>query len=102
MAIRAEENAAVKEVFRQPGSLEAALGYYRALRPAKKRQVQVPTVGFAGEDDVLDAVEFERARRFFTAGYRVISMPGGHFMHREHPQHFLQELLGVLEPYRNA
>jgi pimeloyl-ACP methyl ester carboxylesterase len=97
-----EETAAVKDVFRQPGSLEAALGYYRALRPAKKRQVHVPTVGFAGEDDVLDAAEFERAGRFFTAGYRVVSMPGGHFMHREHPKRFETELLAALAPYRGA
>lgn len=96
------EMAAVKEVFSHAGSLEAALGYYRALRPAKKRQVQVPTVSFAGNDDVLDAAEFERARRFFDAGYRVIPMPGGHFMHREHPQRFVTELLEVLKPYRGV
>jgi len=93
------ETAAVKAVFRMPGSLEAALGYYRALRPARKRIVQVPTVSFAGEDDVLDAAEFERARPLFAKDYRVVSMPGGHFMHREYPERFQAELRQVLAPY---
>jgi pimeloyl-ACP methyl ester carboxylesterase len=92
-----DENAEVKAVFGHPGSLEAALGYYRALRPAKKRLVKVPTVSFAGEDDTLDANEFERARPLFTAGYKVISMPGGHFMHREHPEIFEVDLLKVMK-----
>jgi pimeloyl-ACP methyl ester carboxylesterase len=96
------ENAAVKSVFKQPGSLDAALGYYRALRPARRRLVMVPTVSFAGDDDVLNAAEFERARPLFGAGYRVISMPGGHFMHREYPEHFAVDLLQVLEPARAA
>lgn len=96
------ETAAVKEVFRHPGSLEAALGYYRALRPAKKRQIHVATVSFAGEDDALDAAAFERARPLFTSDYRVVSMPGGHFMHREHPERFQAELFRVLAPFRNV
>lgn len=96
------ETAAVKAVFRQPGSLEAALGYYRALLPARRRVVQVPTVSFAGDDDVLDAAEFERARPLFGKGYQVIAMPGGHFMHREYPDRFAAELRKVLAPYRQA
>ena len=95
----AAETAAVKAVFRQPGSLEAALGYYRALRPARKRMVHVPTVSFAGDDDVLDAAAFERARPLFAQDYRVIAMPGGHFMHREYPERFQAELRRVLAPY---
>ena len=98
----ASETAAVKEVFRQHGSLEAALGYYRALRPAKKRTVHVDTVSFAGDDDVLDAAAFERARLLFAADYRVVPMPGGHFMHREHPRRFQTELLRALAPYREG
>jgi len=96
------DTADVKALFRQPGALEAALGYYRALRPAKKRLVTVPTVGFAGVDDALDAAVFERARPLFAADYRVIAMPGGHFMHREHPEHFQVKLLRILEPLRAA
>ena len=46
--------------------------------------------------------EFERAASLFTNGYRVIRVPGGHFMHREHPEHFNRELLRVLAPMRVA
>jgi pimeloyl-ACP methyl ester carboxylesterase len=31
-----------------------------------------------------------------TKGYEVVRMPGGHFMHREHPKRFIEELLRVL------
>lgn len=95
------ETDAVKQVFRQPGSLEAALGYYRALRPwlpsGHRRRIRVPTVAFAGEHDLIDRTAFERARSRFTGSYEVVAMPGGHFMHREHPARFIAELLRVLQ-----
>ena len=43
---------------------------------------------------------YERARSRYTASYEVVPMPGGHFMHREHPAHFVRELLRVLEGER--
>jgi pimeloyl-ACP methyl ester carboxylesterase len=95
------ETDAVKEVFRHPGSLEAALGYYRALRPwappGHRRKIAVPTVSFRGETDILDRSAFERARSRFTGTYEIVSMPGGHFLHREHPEPFVAELLGALK-----
>jgi pimeloyl-ACP methyl ester carboxylesterase len=98
------ETDAVKDAFRQPGSLEAALGYYRALRPsipAKFRQpIPVPAVSFAGTDDVVSPEVFDPAARFFPKGYKVVRMPGGHFMHREHPERFIKELLAVLASHR--
>lgn len=90
------ETDAVKEVFRQPGSLDAALGYYRCLVPPRRRKISVPTVSFAGEHDLIHPDEFERARSLFTNGYRVVRVPGGHFMHREHPDRFVPELVRVL------
>lgn len=94
------ETDAVKAAFREPGCLDAALGYYRAAtfppRPAQV-QIQVPTVSFAGTDDTIPPSLFDGAAPWFTAGYRVVRMPGGHFMHREHPARFNQELLAVLK-----
>lgn len=101
----ADESAAVKEVFRDPRSLDAALGYYRALRPwmprAHRTKISVPTVCFAGLDDMMPPSLYRQAASRFTGPYRVIEMPGGHFMHREHPDTFnrhLLEALGELAP----
>lgn len=94
------ETAAVKAALREPGCLEAALGYYRAASPllpaALRRPIAVPAVAFAGTDDLFPPEGFDRAAPWFSRGYRVIRMPGGHFMHREHPARFTQELLAVL------
>jgi pimeloyl-ACP methyl ester carboxylesterase len=99
--VPADETAAVKAAFRQPGSLSAALGYYRALgyapQSALLRRVSVPSAVFAGADDgVLGRDDFECGRRFFDDPHETVHMPGGHFLHREHPSHFIRELLRVL------
>ncbi len=94
------ETDEVKRSFREPGSLEAALGYYRALRPTlppgQRKRISVPTVAFAGLDDVVAPAAYERARSRFTGTYEVVTMPGSHFMHRQHPARFIEELLGAL------
>jgi pimeloyl-ACP methyl ester carboxylesterase len=98
------ETEAVKRAFREPGCLEAALGYYRALSVrlprSQRKNTTVPSVAFAGTDDLISPRAYERARRCYTGSYEVVTMPGGHFMHREHPEHFIRELTRVLEPYR--
>jgi pimeloyl-ACP methyl ester carboxylesterase len=100
-AVPAGETDAVKASLSQPGSLEAAIGYYRAFRPilsrAQRLRVRVPTVAFAGDHDLFPASAFERARRRFEADYEVVRMPGGHFLHRQHPERFTRELLRVLK-----
>ncbi len=100
------ETDAVKRSLGAPGSLEAALGYYRAISPAtpagQKRRVTCPSVAFAGTDDNVPVSAYERARRRFTGRYDVVTMPGGHFMHREHPDVFARELEKVLAPYAPA
>jgi pimeloyl-ACP methyl ester carboxylesterase len=61
--------------------------------------INVPAVAFAGgTDGVLhdDLESYERARRRFKTGYEVIQLPGGHWLHREHPDEFRRELLRVL------
>jgi pimeloyl-ACP methyl ester carboxylesterase len=93
-----DELAPVREVFAQPGSLDAAFGYYRQLRfipqPFLRKKITVPTVAFAGLDDHLIGVaDYLRAKRMFSGGYVVEQMRGGHFMHREHPDDFIAKLL---------
>jgi pimeloyl-ACP methyl ester carboxylesterase len=100
------ETEAVKMIFRDPRCLDAALGYYRALRlhlPASQtRKITVPAVAFAGATDIVPLAAYDRARRMYAAGYDVVYMPGGHFMHREHPNQFNHELLRVLAAHRAA
>lgn len=89
---------AVKRSFSSPGSLEAAIGYYRAvgLKPprALTAPVEVPSIAFAGATDpFVGPAVFEGARRRYKASYEVVTLPGGHFLHREHPDPFNQALL---------
>ncbi len=95
------ETRAVKQAFQEPGCLNAALGYYRAVNvrppPSHLKVIDVPTVAFAAADDgVLVTADYERARKWFSGRYDVVVLPGGHFLHREHPQRFIEELLRVL------
>jgi pimeloyl-ACP methyl ester carboxylesterase len=95
-----DETARVKQVFAQPGCVEAACGYYAALRPrvpaSLRRRIHVPAAAFAGLHDNVAASAYERARRCFAASYEVVKVPGGHFMHREHPGAFIAELRRLL------
>jgi len=94
------ETDAVKKAFREPGCLEAALGYYRAMRLTPPRslrsRIAVPTASFAGLNDILPPEAYDRAASWFTGGYEVVRVPGGHFLHREHPERFVPELVRVL------
>jgi pimeloyl-ACP methyl ester carboxylesterase len=99
--IPASETARVKACFAEPGVVEAALGYYRAVSliripSVSKTKVDVPAVAFAGEHDMISPRLYEKARHMFKKSYEVVQVPGGHFMHREHPQHFIPELVRVV------
>jgi len=39
---------------------------------------------------------YERARRYHDAAYEVVVLPGGHFLHREHPEAFAEALVSRL------
>ncbi|PJE18540.1 MAG: alpha/beta hydrolase [Mycobacterium sp.] len=95
------EFAAVRASFAVPASLNAAFGYYRKLSPipsaSLKAKITVPTVVFAGLDDpIVDPSDYRFAARMFENEYTVEELPGGHFMHREHPEMFADRLLGHL------
>ena len=62
-----------------------------------KARIKVPTVVFAGLDDPIVAPsDYRGAARMFEKGYIVEEVPGGHFMHREHPEAFAERLLAHL------
>ena len=98
------ETARAKAAFREPGCLAAACAYYRELSfrlpDLFKLPITVPAVSFAGVDDpFLQPRAYEKARHCFTASYEVVQMPGGHFVHREHPDQFVPELARVLRDH---
>jgi pimeloyl-ACP methyl ester carboxylesterase len=89
---------AVRASFSNKASLNAAFGYYRKLSPipsaSLKARIKVPTVVFAGLDDPIVAPsDYHGAARMFESEYVVEEVPGGHFMHREHPEAFADRLL---------
>lgn len=95
------ELADVRTSLSYPASLNAAFGYCRAFSPiptaALKARITVPTVVFAGIDDaVFDPTDYWVAAHMFDSDYTVEEVPGGHFMHREHPEAFAERLLAHL------
>jgi pimeloyl-ACP methyl ester carboxylesterase len=97
---RAEFDA-VRATFSNRASLNAAFGYYRKLSfiptAAFKARITVPTVVFAGLDDPLaEPSDYHGAAKMFENEYVVEEVPGGHFMHREHPEAFAERLLAYL------
>ena len=97
----AEELAPVRECFADRASLDAAFGYYRALRFSAptwlRAKIPVPTIVFSGTGDPsVNRADYEKARRMFTGDYTIEEIPGGHFMHREHPDAFARRLLAHL------
>lgn len=104
----------IKETFRKPGVVEAALGYYRAtynhalqdpaLEDVQKRinagPVTVPTLALHGTRDRpkrIDAFESEDMDRFFTGGLEKVIIQGtGHFMHQEKPSEVNLKILEFL------
>jgi pimeloyl-ACP methyl ester carboxylesterase len=112
----AEEMAALKETFRRPGVLAAALGYYRAtLNPANQLPamadlqtrvsldpVSVRTLYFHGERDGCVGRELvDGMEQLFPQGLETVVVPGaGHFVHQERPDVVNPKLLEFLAPLR--
>jgi len=51
-----------------------------------------PYLAGASDPAVRPAV-YEKARSWYPGGYEVVTLPGGHFLHREHPAEFSAELV---------
>jgi pimeloyl-ACP methyl ester carboxylesterase len=106
---------AVKEIFRQPASLTAALNYYRhtfnpaqrdpALQALRERQgepIAVPTLYFHGEQDGGIGVETtEGMEQWFPNGLQMHILSGaGHFIHQEQPEAVNRLMVEFLQPKR--
>lgn len=109
-----EEMAALKETFKKPGVLQAALGYYRhTLNPSNHVSeladiqervltadpIQVPTLYFHGVKDGCIGVELsEGIEQYFPKGLRKeIIADAGHFTHQEKPDEINRILLEFLQ-----
>lgn len=98
--------AEVKNAYRKPGVLEAALGPYSAMRRHLRElyrelrtPIQVPTLAlFGGADPSVPPSFYERARSGFAASYRWESLPAvGHFVHREDPTGVASRVIAFIE-----
>lgn len=112
----AEEMAALKDTFRQPGVVAAALAYYRqTLDPLRQRPeladvqqrllseaVTVPTLYLHGARDGCIGLELmDGMAALFPAGLETVVVPdAGHFLHQEQPQAVNAKLLEFLAPLR--
>lgn len=58
-----------------------------------------PQPCLAGTDDNVDPSLYELARKRYQNAYEVVKVPGGHFMHREHPKPLIAALLRLITPF---
>ncbi|HVP28520.1 MAG TPA: alpha/beta hydrolase [Myxococcota bacterium] len=112
-----EDVDALKRCFREPGVLQAALGYYRAFYdPAKQdpalaadqmramsAEVPVETLYLHGADDGCIGVGATRGMEAgYAAGVRKVIVEGaGHFLHLERPRvvnDAIRDFLGAAMP----
>jgi pimeloyl-ACP methyl ester carboxylesterase len=101
----AEDLERVKELFRMPGSLLAAIRYYRdtpsTLREPSADDVlpDVPLLYLHGADDgCIGADVVELARPFFPTGAEIRILEGaGHFLQLERPTEFNSAVLAFLD-----
>ncbi len=108
----AEEMARLKDTFRQPGVVSAALGYYRAMLDPTRQDaryaalqsrmmiepIDVPAMMLHGANDGCIGSELLRGMEaFFPHGLRVEVVPDtGHFLHQEAPETINRLLLDFL------
>lgn len=101
------ELTAVKESFRQPGGVEAALGFYwsfwadarnSAVQKVVNGKTAVNTLTIVGDSDgALSLDNMPRTRSAFTGSYDYKILPQvGHFLHREAPDLFADTVFAFL------
>jgi len=100
--VPAGEANAVKRTFRVPGSLNAALGYYRAVTagfpPEAATPLPMPSLTFHGSDDhAITQSVFADQHRGYSGQFELVSLPTGHFVQREAESEFVAKLLAFLQ-----
>jgi pimeloyl-ACP methyl ester carboxylesterase len=101
-AVSASELDPVKNAFTFEGSLAGALGYYRAfanvpIDPVLFEQTSVRTLSFSGSADGAGSQEpWADHAAGFTMPVEVITLPAGHFVHREAPDDVAAAVLDFL------
>jgi pimeloyl-ACP methyl ester carboxylesterase len=96
------ETEPVKNAFSAPGSLDAALGYYRAATPIPppflQQPISVPTLTIAGLDDGVMLPEgFDQTAAGFSGGWELLTLAGGHFVLRENPDEAIPAIVEFLQ-----
>ena len=96
------EFEAAKNSYSAPGCCAAAIAYYHFLSPkvppGQRKRLGMPSLIVGGvTDGALGTSDFEGSTRRFTGPVDVKMLPGGHFLHREHPEPFLEVLLPFLQ-----
>src|SRR5208337_4034295 len=108
-----DDMEALKRCFRAKGTLEAAIGYYRAtlgpvlsmpadlkmLAPAMNIPINVPAMMLHGRDDgCIGAETLDGMEKLFPKGLKIEVVPGaGHFVHQERPDHVNELILKFLK-----
>jgi pimeloyl-ACP methyl ester carboxylesterase len=108
-----DEMESLKRCFRAKGTLEAAIGYYRAtLGPVfntppdpntggamMSAPINVPALMIHGRDDGCIGVELlDGMDKFFTNGLKIEVIPdAGHFVHQERPDQVNRLVLDFLK-----
>jgi pimeloyl-ACP methyl ester carboxylesterase len=102
----ADNIEAFKEVLRQPGYLEATLGYYRCMlqrttdesKTLLKQQTTVPALWIAGiQDRSVDIGQLSYIDDSFTRGVELFVVQGaGHFPHLESPDLVQEKIASFL------
>lgn len=105
-----EHVASIRKTMAEPGALQAALAYYRAMFAAKNadpaladvrsrldRAIAVPTRVLCGARDMRKEM-LEEQRRYFAGPYEWRTIDdAGHFLHREQPEAVNRQIIDWLQ-----
>jgi pimeloyl-ACP methyl ester carboxylesterase len=111
-----EEMQRLKETFRRPGVLRAALSYYRAtfnpflvdsrrMRSLARQRIDVPTLAITGATDgCMDTRLFDYMDpAMFSRGLRIERIQAaGHFVHQEAPERVNQLLVQWIHAFEGG
>jgi pimeloyl-ACP methyl ester carboxylesterase len=87
----------VKQCFRDPRVLDAALAYYRHSTPSRIGNLGQPALLVGGTADILPPAAFTASQQYFDKGCDLLIVDrAGHWPHREAAAQFHERLLSFL------